>query len=92
MSLNSYSSISFTMYHNGSEIFNLPTSNLRQRIVNVFGSKTNEKLVPVNEETEVPEYYPTGKGKSLGGQAPGRQASSRFNPGKSCFIAKPKII
>jgi DNA mismatch repair protein MutL len=46
-------SISFTMYHNGSEIFNLPTTNLRQRIVNVFGSKTNEKLVPVNEETEV---------------------------------------
>ena len=46
-------SISFTMYHNGSEIFNLPKTNLRQRIVNVFGSKTNEKLVPVNEETEV---------------------------------------
>lgn len=48
-----HSSISFTMYHNGSEIFNLPKTNLRQRIVNVFGSKTNEKLVPVNEETEV---------------------------------------
>ncbi|MFK2819879.1 DNA mismatch repair endonuclease MutL [Flavobacteriaceae sp. LMIT009] len=46
-------SINFTMYHNGSEIFNLSSSNLRQRIVNVFGSKTNEKLVPVNEETEV---------------------------------------
>ena len=45
--------ISFTMYSNGSELFNLPVSNLRQRIVNVFGSKTNEKLVPVVEETEV---------------------------------------
>ena len=43
---------------------------------------TPEEPAPffVNEETEVPEYYPTGKGKSLGGQAPGRQASSRFNP------------
>lgn len=45
--------ISFVMYHNGSELFNLPVTNLRQRIVNVFGSKTNEKLVPVNEQTEV---------------------------------------
>lgn len=43
----------FTFYHNGSEIFNLPPSNLRQRIVNVFAGKTNEKLVPVGEETEI---------------------------------------
>lgn len=45
--------ISFVMFHNGSEVFNLPESNYRQRIVNIFGNKTNEKLVPVNEETEV---------------------------------------
>ena len=46
-------SISFVMISNGSQLFNLPTSNYRQRIVNVFGGKTNEKLVPVNETTEV---------------------------------------
>ena len=46
-------SITFSMYHNGSETFNLPESNYRQRIVNVFGVKTNEKLVPVEEATEV---------------------------------------
>ncbi|WP_136480097.1 DNA mismatch repair endonuclease MutL [Cognatitamlana onchidii] len=46
-------SIAFTFYNNGSESFNLPVSNYRQRIVNIFGSKTNEKLVPVEEETEV---------------------------------------
>ena len=45
--------IVFVMYHNGSESFNLPVSNYRQRIVNIFGGKTNEKLVPVEEETEV---------------------------------------
>lgn len=45
--------IHFTMYHNGSEIFNLPISNFRQRIVNIFAGKTNEKLVPVKEETEI---------------------------------------
>jgi DNA mismatch repair protein MutL len=46
-------SIHFYFYNNGSELFNLPQSNYRQRIVNIFGSKTNEKLVPVAEETQV---------------------------------------
>jgi len=45
--------IEFLMYHNGSESFNLPKNNYRQRVVNIFGNKTNEKLVPVEEETEV---------------------------------------
>ncbi len=46
-------SVAFHMLHNGSDVFNLPSSNSRQRIVNIFGSKTNEKLVPVIEETEI---------------------------------------
>ncbi len=45
--------IAFSMYHNDGELFNLPVSNLRQRIVNVFGSKVNELLVPVEEDTEI---------------------------------------
>ncbi len=45
--------IYFTFYHNGSEMFNLPPSNLKQRIVGIFSGKTNEKLVPVQEETEI---------------------------------------
>lgn len=45
--------INFVMYHNGSEMFNLPITNKRQRLVNVFGGKTNEKLVPVEEATQV---------------------------------------
>ncbi|QLG44089.1 DNA mismatch repair endonuclease MutL [Costertonia aggregata] len=46
-------SIAFNLYNNGSELFNLPKSNLRQRLVNVFGNKTNPKLVPVEEGTQV---------------------------------------
>jgi len=46
-------SIGFSMFSNGNETFNLPQSNYRQRIVNIFGNKTNEKLVPVEEATEV---------------------------------------
>ncbi|KJJ39480.1 DNA mismatch repair endonuclease MutL [Aequorivita vladivostokensis] len=45
--------VAFQMLHNGSDVFNLPSTNSRQRIVNIFGSKTNEKLVPVHEETEI---------------------------------------
>ncbi|CAH8283961.1 DNA mismatch repair protein MutL [Mariniflexile fucanivorans] len=65
-------SISFAMYNNGSEAFNLPISNYRQRIVNIFGNKTNEKLVPVEEDTEVlkisgfvgkPEYAKKTRGE-----------------------------
>ena len=44
-------SIGFFMFHNGIEIFSLQPSNYRQRVVNIFGSKTNEKLVPVDETT-----------------------------------------
>ena len=46
-------SIAFTMTHNDDLVFNLPSSNARQRIVNIFGSKTNEKLVPVEESTDI---------------------------------------
>ncbi|MFT6749547.1 MAG: DNA mismatch repair protein MutL [Flavobacterium sp.] len=45
--------VAFTMYHNGSEHFNLSVSNLRQRIVAIFSGKTNEKLVPILEHTEI---------------------------------------
>jgi DNA mismatch repair protein MutL len=45
--------IYFTFFHNGSEMFNLPPSSMRQRIVSIFSGKTNEKLVPVQEETEI---------------------------------------
>jgi DNA mismatch repair protein MutL len=66
--------VAFVMQHNGSAVFNLPASNLRQRIVNIFGSKTNEKLVPVSEETEVvkvsgfvlkPEYARKSRGEQF---------------------------
>lgn len=47
--------IHFTLIHNGSEVFNLLPTNPRQRIVNVFGTRTNEKLVPIKENTEIVE-------------------------------------
>ena len=52
-----HNNIQFVFINNGSEMFNLPASNYRQRIVNVFGGKTNEKLVPVQETTEIIEVH-----------------------------------
>jgi len=45
--------ISFSLYHNENNVYQLIASNLRQRIVGVFGKKTNEKLVPIQEETDL---------------------------------------
>lgn len=45
--------VAFDFIHNNNELFNLPATSLRQRIVNIFGAKFNEKLVPTNEETPI---------------------------------------
>ena len=45
--------IGFQFYNNGGEVFNLPANDFRKRIVHIFGRKANEKLVPVQEDTQV---------------------------------------
>lgn len=45
--------VTFTLANNGNEIFNLPASGLRQRIVNAFGKNINSKLLSVNCETGI---------------------------------------
>lgn len=45
--------VAFNFYNNGSDVFQLPANNFRKRIVQIFGRKTDEKLVPVEEETQV---------------------------------------
>ena len=43
----------FSLHHNNLEQYHLPGGNLRQRLVGIFGNASNEKLVPVGEETDV---------------------------------------
>ncbi len=50
-------SIAFEMIHNGNDVFQLPASNLRKRIVGIMGHKLDEKLVPIHEQTEIAEIY-----------------------------------
>ena len=45
--------VAFNFYNNGSDVFQLPATDFRKRIVHIFGRKTDEKLVPVEEETHV---------------------------------------
>lgn len=45
--------ISFSLVNNGKLQLHLPGGNLKQRIINLFGSNYQEKLVPVETSTEV---------------------------------------
>jgi len=43
--------IEFSLIHNESEIFQLPASNLRQRIIGVFGKSVSSHIIPLESET-----------------------------------------
>ena len=43
--------VSFTLHHNGAELFNLPALQLRQRIMGVFGKKINQELLSLDVDT-----------------------------------------
>ncbi|WP_341901440.1 DNA mismatch repair endonuclease MutL [Fluviicola taffensis] len=47
--------IAFRLVHNDQEIYNLAPGHLRKRIVDVFGKKFNDHLVPVTEQTDIVE-------------------------------------
>ena len=48
-----HTEVKFIFINDGSEIYNLLNSNFKKRIINLFGLKTSEKLVPVSETTEI---------------------------------------
>ncbi len=45
--------LSFSLFNNNMEVFMLPPSSLRKRIIKIFGKQYNERLVPVDESTDV---------------------------------------
>ncbi len=68
------SDVFFSLHHNNAEIFHLPAGNLRQRLVGIWGSNVNKKLVPLSEETDIlklygyigkPEYAKRTRGEQL---------------------------
>jgi len=64
----------FSLHHNNSEVYHLPPGKLRQRLVNIFGTNSNKKLVPLREETDAltingyigkPEYAKKTRGEQF---------------------------
>ena len=45
--------VAFSLHSNGTEISNLPVAGLRQRIVDVFGKRLNQDLLPVTVDTTI---------------------------------------
>ena len=48
-----HTDIRFTLVHNDTEILQLTTGNLRQRIIGIFGKATNAYLLPIETETSI---------------------------------------
>ncbi len=49
----SHPDVFYSLHNDGNELFHLPASNLKQRIVNLFGANYQERLVPVEESTDM---------------------------------------
>jgi DNA mismatch repair protein MutL len=45
--------IKFSLHHNGQEIYNLQAGVLRMRVASIFGRNSNERLVPIEEQTNI---------------------------------------
>jgi len=64
----------FTLHHDGQEVYHLPAATLKQRIIHLLGNNYNERLVPVEEDTNViklrgfvgkPEYARRTRGEQF---------------------------
>ena len=49
----SHPQVFFSLHHDGQEVYHLPATTLKQRIVRLLGREYNERLVPVEEDTSV---------------------------------------
>lgn len=49
--------LSFSLAHNQTEIYSLPPSQIKQRIINVFGKNMSQVLIPVQAETSIVKIH-----------------------------------
>jgi len=45
--------LAISLYHNNSVVYNIPSENIRKRIVSLFGKSISQNLIPVDTETSV---------------------------------------
>lgn len=77
-----YPNIGFTLYNNGKPQIQLPAGSLKQRISNLFGNNYQEKLVPVETDTQVVK---------ISGFI-GKPESARKTRGEQYFFANNRFI
>ena len=66
-----YPQISFTLHSNGTELFSLRACSYRQRIVEVFGKRLNQDLLPIDVDTSLCHIHGfVGKPESARKKAP----------------------
>ncbi len=49
--------IRFALYHNDKQLYDLREAVLRKRIVSILGAKTNDRLVPIEVETDIVKIH-----------------------------------
>ena len=63
--------VGMSLYHNDAEIFNLPESGLRQRIINIYGKSLNQKLLSLDAQKFHGDYFRFRGASGLGEEAGG---------------------
>jgi DNA mismatch repair protein MutL len=67
-----HTDIFFSLNHNDTDVYHLPKATLRQRIIQIFGKNYDQRLVPVNEVSDIiqvtgfvgkPEYTKRTRGE-----------------------------
>lgn len=74
--------VAFSLIVNGHEMYHVKPGNLRQRISALFGDKYNDRLVPINEETDV---------VSIGGYI-GKPDSAKKTRGEQYIFVNKRFI
>jgi DNA mismatch repair protein MutL len=74
--------VAFSMHHNNNEVFNLHKGTFKQRIIGIFGKSYEQKLVPIEEETNI---------VSLSGFV-GKPEASKKTRGEQFLIVNKRFI
>lgn len=78
----SFTDISFELIYDDNPMYHLEKGSFRQRIVKLFGNKYNERLVPINEETDFVQ---------IGGFI-GKPESAKKTRGEQFFFVNNRFI
>lgn len=65
--------ISFELIHNDTTVYQLPESNVKQRLINIFGKTYNDKLIPIETQTTLGRIHGFIGKTELAKKSPGEQ-------------------